>query len=232
MFETINRIVIMVLPVLFAVGVHEAAHGFAAWKMGDDTAARAGRITLNPLRHIDIAGSIILPLMLVLASAPFVFGYARPVPINPGLFREYKKGVIVVSLAGICANLVCLAASGILFRLVLAGARAWAPAGSPAAMVASQLLLLLWFSVLINAVLAVFNMIPLPPLDGSRVITVFLPVGLQKRVASMERFGIMILLFLFIIKADVVFSVINALITPLVVLALGRNGVALMATGF
>ncbi len=232
LLESVNKIVVIALPVVFAVGVHEAAHGFAAFMMGDDTAKRAGRISLNPIRHIDPFGSVLLPLLLVLTGAPFVFGYARPVPINPARFREWKKGIIVVSMAGICANLVCLALSGLGFRLVLYIGKDAILSGSLLGIFFTEMLLVFCASALINAVLAVFNMIPLPPLDGSRIVTVFLPVHLQKRVASVERFGIMILLFLFIFKAQELFRFINMLIMPLVTLALGKDGAQLMLNLF
>ena len=188
MLETINRIIVMALPVLFAVGIHEAAHGFAAWKMGDDTASRAGRITLNPLRHIDIFGSILLPLVLVLSRAPFVFGYAKPVPINPAYFRDYRRGMILTALAGPFAN----------FSLMLLGmfvVLMFYQAGTP---LQSTWVGVFGLFILINFVLMLFNLIPIPPLDGSRVISMFMSWRTMAAFNSLERFGILILLFLVI----------------------------------
>src|SRR6056297_1602918 len=126
----INRIIVMVLPLFFAVSIHEAAHGLAAYKMGDDTAARAGRITLNPVRHVDVFGSILLPLLLVFSGAPFIIGYAKPVPVNFARLTNWRKGTIWVSVAGILANLACLAVSGILFRLLFSVGAEWTTGSS------------------------------------------------------------------------------------------------------
>ncbi|MDY6905233.1 MAG: site-2 protease family protein [Thermodesulfobacteriota bacterium] len=219
----ITKIIIMVLPLLFAVSVHEAAHGFAAFRMGDDTAARAGRITLNPIRHIDPFGSVVLPLLLAISGAPFIIGYAKPVPVNFGRLTDWKKGTIVVSAAGICANLILLAISGLLFQVV-STANHLAPAIFPA-WLATPLLLLLGYSVIINAILAVFNMIPIPPLDGSKIVLVFLPPQFRKLFASIERFGIILVIFLLILKADLLFNIILFLIAPLISIALGSDGI-------
>ncbi len=225
----INRIIVMVVPLLFAVSFHEAAHGYAALKMGDDTAARAGRVSLNPIRHLDPFGSFILPLLLAVFGAPFVFGYARPVPVNFARLTNWKKGTLWVASAGILANLVFLAISGICFRLLFAAAQASMPMDSIALFLITDLLLILGYSVLINALLAVFNLLPVPPLDGSRILFVFLPLRLQKRFASLERFGIILVLLLLMVKADWLFTLIWFVITPLVYLALGNRGLAFIA---
>ncbi len=228
MFNSIDviRIVVMVLPLLFAVSAHEAAHGLAAWKWGDDTAARAGRISLNPIRHLDPVGSVMLPLLLAIAQAPVILGYARPVPVNFARLSDRRKGTIWVSLAGVLANLLFLGISGICFRALFLVARSRITAESVGAPVWENLLLLLAFSVIINAVLAVFNLIPIPPLDGSRLISVFLPPAVQKRLASVERFGIILLLVLLVVKPEIVFRIILLFIAPLVTLALGQDGVS------
>ncbi|MEW6076528.1 MAG: site-2 protease family protein [Thermodesulfobacteriota bacterium] len=225
----INRIVVMVTPLLFAVSLHEAAHGYAALKMGDDTAARAGRITLNPIRHVDPVGSVVLPLLLAVFNAPFVFGYARPVPVNPALFRNWKKGTLWVSSAGVLANLVFMMMAGVCFRILLIAAQAALPMSPLALFLVTDLLLMLGYFVLINAVLAVFNLIPIPPLDGSNILLVFLPPAMRKRFASMGRFGIILLLFLLTIKADWFFNAIWFVIMPLVHLALGSGGLNFIA---
>jgi Zn-dependent protease len=225
----INRIFVMVTPLLFAVSLHEAAHGYAALKMGDDTAARAGRVTLNPIRHMDPVGSFILPLLLAVFNAPFVFGYARPVPVNFARLTNWKKGTLWVASAGILANLAFLAVSGACFRLSLAAAQALMPMGPTALFLMTDLLLILGYCVLINALLAVFNLLPIPPLDGSKILLVFLPPRMQKRFASLERFGIMLLLLLLMIKADWLFDFIWMVITPLIHLALGTGGLNFIA---
>jgi len=227
----LNRIIVMVFPLIFAVSLHEAAHGFAALRMGDDTAARAGRVTLNPIRHLDLFGSFILPLLLGVLGAPFVLGYAKPVPVNPARFTHWKKGTLWVSSAGILANLTLLALSGLCFRLLFAAAQGLEPMGSTAMFLTVDLLLILAYSVLINALLAVFNMLPIPPLDGSRILQVFLPPALQKRFASLDRLGIILVLLLLALKADWLFGFIWFIITPLVALALGNGGLAFIAGG-
>jgi len=225
----INRIIVMLLPLLFAVSLHETAHGLAALKMGDDTAARAGRLTLNPIRHLDPIGSVVLPLLLAVSGAPFIIGYAKPVPVNFARLTDWKKGTIWVSVAGVLANLACLAVSGILFRLLYLLVGDYAFTSSLAYFIVRDLLLILGFSVLINAILAVFNMIPIPPLDGSKIVLVFLPPRLRKQFASIERVGIILILLLLIVKADWLFTVIWFLIMPLLYLALGEQGLAFIA---
>ncbi len=225
----INRIIVMVLPLFFAVSIHEAAHGLAAYKMGDDTAARAGRITLNPVRHVDVFGSILLPLLLVFSGAPFIIGYAKPVPVNFARLTNWRKGTIWVSVAGILANLACLAVSGILFRLLFSVGAEWTTGSSVTDVLMTDILLILGFSVFINAVLAVFNMLPIPPLDGSKVLFVFLPPAVRKRLASVERWGIILILILLVVKAEWLFRIIWFFILPLVLAALGNEGLGFVA---
>ncbi|MDY6823111.1 MAG: site-2 protease family protein [Thermodesulfobacteriota bacterium] len=220
----INKIIVMVAPLLLAVSAHEAAHGLAAYRMGDDTAARAGRITLNPIRHLDPFGSVLLPLLLAISGAPFIIGYAKPVPVNFARLTNWKKGTVVVSAAGICANLCLLAISGIAFRILFAMGRN-ITADSLWAFPLVELLLLLGYSVIINAILAVFNMIPIPPLDGSKIIGVFLPPQFRKLFAYIERFGIILVIFLLILKADLLFKIIMFFIAPLIGIALGGGGI-------
>ncbi len=188
--EMIYQASTWVLPVVIAVTFHEAAHGAVAWRFGDDTAMRARRVTFNPLNHIDTFGTIILPALLILVRAPFLFGYAKPVPVNFRRLNNPRRDMIWVALAGPATNVLLAVASSLLFHTV-----AWMPA-SPADWLALNLI----HSIQINAVLCVFNMLPLPPLDGGRVAVGLLPDALAMPLARLERYGILILmLFLFVL---------------------------------
>ncbi len=173
-----------IIPVLLAVTLHEAAHGFAARRFGDNTAWMMGRVTLNPLKHIDPFGTIILPGILLLARSPFLFGYAKPVPVNFGALRNPRRDMVFVALAGPGTNIVLAVLSALLFYVA-------SLAPQP---LSTWLNLNLWHSILINVILAVFNMLPIPPLDGGRVLTGLLPLRLAKPYAGLEPYGLLILL--------------------------------------
>jgi Zn-dependent protease len=173
-----------IVPILIAITFHEAAHAYAAWKLGDETAFRLGRVTFNPLKHVDPFGTIILPSVLFLTNAPFLFGWAKPVPVAFRNLRHPRRDMPIVAVAGPLINVVLATASAALIHLVRLVPEEAAP----------WLLQTLYQSILLNLVLAIFNMIPVPPLDGSRIILSLLPGPLARPYAKLERFGFLILL--------------------------------------
>ncbi|MDH5748108.1 MAG: site-2 protease family protein [Rhodospirillales bacterium] len=176
---------VWVLPVLLAVTLHEAAHGFVAWRLGDDTAYRQGRVTFNPLKHIDLFGTVLLPAMLLFVSGGrMMFGFAKPVPVNFNRLRKPRRDMVLVALAGPGTNLaIALAAAFLLHAVSLLS-------GDFQEWVFLNLRNCIW----INVLLCVFNMLPLPPLDGGRVAVGLLPVGLARPLARLERYGIFIVM--------------------------------------
>ncbi|MGB7578867.1 MAG: site-2 protease family protein, partial [Pseudolabrys sp.] len=179
---------IWLLPVLFAVTFHEAAHGYVARFLGDDTASRLGRVSLNPLRHIDPFGTIVLPGLLLFARSPFLFGYAKPVPVNFRALRIPRIGMVLVAAAGPAMNVGLAIIAALAFHLVIY---------LPATM-AQWVALNLKNALIINIVLAVFNLFPLPPLDGGRIAVGLLPNVLARQLARLEPYGMMILIGLLI----------------------------------
>jgi Zn-dependent protease len=175
---------IIVAPgIILAITLHEASHGYVAWKLGDDTAYRLGRVTFNPLRHIDPLGTIILPALLVFTTG-FMFGYAKPVPVNFRRLHNPRRDMVLVAAAGPAMNFLIALASAIALRLV----------PETATMTTSVISEIFIYSIFFNVILAIFNMIPLPPLDGGRVAVGLLPYPLSLYLARLERYGMVILL--------------------------------------
>ena len=171
-----------------SVVVHEVAHGYTAYLLGDNTAKNSGRLTLNPIKHLDPFGSVVLPLLLVLMNAGFVIGWARPVPYNPANLRDEKKGTFLVAIAGIIANLMLAILFGLLIR--------FSPAiGIPLSVPFFKITSII---VILNLVLALFNLIPIPPLDGSKIMFSFLPYKYRYIENFLEKWGMFLLLFFII----------------------------------
>jgi Zn-dependent protease len=182
--STIYTVSTWIVPILIAITFHEAAHAYAAWKLGDDTAHRLGRVTFNPLKHVDPFGTILLPALLFLTKAPFLFGWAKPVPVTFGRLSHPRRDMALVALAGPLTNVVLAIVSAALLRLV------WLLPGE----IGPWFVQTLYQSILLNLILAIFNMFPIPPLDGSRVLKSLLPKVLARQYAKLERFGFLILL--------------------------------------
>lgn len=185
---------LIALPVLiFSIVLHEVAHGWVANREGDPTAAMLGRLTLNPIPHIDPIGSIIVPAAMVLLPGGIIFGWAKPVPVNPRNFRNYKRGDILVSLAGVIVNFIL----AFLFTLLVAGA-VWGirlfPTAAPTFMIVREMAT---YGILINIVLALFNLLPIPPLDGSHVMYHLLPPRWAVKYREVGKYG-MIIVFAFL----------------------------------
>lgn len=182
-----------VIVLIMSVVIHEVAHGYVAYRLGDDTARFQGRLTLNPLKHLDLFGSILLPLILLLSPAGFVVGWAKPVPYNPNNLRGGKRSIVLVAIAGIIANIGLAVFFGVLIKVVSISGFSFGDAYTMSAFykIASSI-------VLVNIVLAFFNLIPIPPLDGSRVLFNLLPVRFAQVEAFLERWGMFALLFFII----------------------------------
>ena len=185
----ITTVSVWLLPLLIAITFHEAAHGYVARAFGDETAARQGRVTLNPISHIDPTGTILLPGLLLLAHSPFLFGYAKPVPVNFGALRNRRLGMIAVAAAGPLTNLGLAVTAGASFHLVR-----YFP-DTAAIWVAQNLK----NAILINVILAVFNLFPLLPLDGGRILVGLLPASIARPFSRLEPFGMLILIGLLIV---------------------------------
>lgn len=180
---------------IMSVIIHEFAHGYSAYLLGDNTARLQGRLTLNPLKHLDPFGSIILPLLLIISNAGFVIGWARPVPYNPHNLRNGKWGNIIVSISGIAANLIIAIIFGLLIRFATSFGL---PPYSFDPLLVHPFYKIASIIVIMNLVLALFNLIPIPPLDGSKVLFSFLPARLRHIERFLEQWGIFLLLFFII----------------------------------
>lgn len=195
--ELILQIIIIAPPALLAITFHEFCHGYVAWKLGDPTAQSLGRLTMNPLKHLDPIGVLALFLIKI--------GWARPIPVNASYFSNPVKDMMWVAIAGPAANLLLAAASAILVRIMSATAGMWPP------FILTPVYQMANYSTFINLLLAFFNLLPIPPLDGSRIITAFLPAGPANFFYKLEKFGFVIILGLFYlgIIPKIIFPITN-----------------------
>ncbi len=187
--DSIFYIVVLIMSVV----VHEVSHGYAALYFGDRTAKLAGRLTLNPIKHLDWFGSVLLPAVLVLTNAPFLIGWAKPVPYNPNNLRNYKWGSFAVAGAGVLANILIAIIFSFIFRIGIA------EGASPAFITATSTI------VLMNLALALFNLVPIPPLDGSKLLFAFLPTSTIRFQQNLERYSLIIFLIFVIYFADTLY---------------------------
>ncbi len=210
-FSNIARhIIISAFPILIAITFHELSHGFVANRLGDPTARMMGRLTLNPIAHIDPIGTILMPIMLIIfTNGQFVFGYAKPVPINPMNFKNPKRDMAISAAAGPIMNILLSIGSMIVLRFIIVPLSVVSPE-SISSTILTPLLMIFRSSVVVNVVLAVFNMIPIPPLDGGRVLTGFLPYKQAVSFSKIEPYGFIIVIFL------IATGIANYFVLPLV----------------
>ncbi|MDR2709601.1 MAG: site-2 protease family protein [Elusimicrobiota bacterium] len=186
----VGHAVVLVVILIFSVMIHEIAHGLAAYWRGDDTAFRMGRITLNPIAHIELMGSIILPLFMILMHSPFIFGWAKPVPVNYNNLYNPKRDFALTALAGPCANFLLAIICSLIVRLVYAFFSGFA--------LSADIINFAMQMIMVNIMLGLLNLLPIPPLDGSRVITLFMSENTALRFLSLNPFACFIILIVLI----------------------------------
>lgn len=200
--NTIQLIAVWALPVLFAITLHEVAHGWVAKRYGDQTAAMLGRLSLNPIRHVDPVGTIVVPLIMLMAGG-FIFGWAKPVPVDMRNLNHPRRDMAKVALAGPASNLVMAVFWGLLLKLALlfGGEGLW-----------QGLAYMSIAGIIINLILMVLNLFPVPPLDGSRVLNGFLPENMARMVDRVEPFGLIIVVILLVtgVLGGVLYPILRA----------------------
>ncbi len=208
--DIIRQVIISAIPVLIAIVFHELSHGFVAYRLGDPTAKMMGRLTINPIAHIDPFGTILMPLMLIVfTGGQFVFGYAKPVPINPVNFKNPKRDMAISAAAGPVTNLILSIISIILIKFLVIPASHVLP-DTIGSTVLAPVFLILQRSIEVNVILAAFNMIPIPPLDGGRVLVGLLPYKQAISFSKIEPFGFLIVIIL------IATGIANYFVMPLV----------------
>lgn len=190
--DAIFYIVILIMSIV----IHEVSHGFMAEYFGDDTARDAGRLTLNPIKHLDLFGSIVLPAVLILSHAGFLFGWAKPVPYNPNNLSNRKWGTIAVASAGVLANFIIAIIFGIIIRLTIGMS------------LSANFYFITSAIVIVNLALAIFNLVPIPPLDGSNIILPFLPESISSFIIRYEQYSLILLLVFIIFFSDYLYPIL------------------------
>lgn len=190
-------IIFQIIVLIFSAIIHEYMHGWMANELGDTTAKDMGRLTLNPIPHIDLFGSILVPFLLIASGASFVFGWAKPVPYNPHNLRDQKYGGAKVAIAGPLGNLIVAVFFGLILR--------FAPIANP------MLITFIAIIVQINILLMIFNLVPIPPLDGSKVIMPFLPYNAQAQFLKLERYGMILVILFIMVGFPIIIPIINFL---------------------
>lgn len=193
-------ILITIPAILYSIILHEISHGFAAYLLGDRTAKNLGRLSLNPIKHIDPFGTILLPILLLLSTfGRFAFGYAKPVPIEPRYFKHAERGMMITAAAGPLSNIAIGSVLGLLVKVGLATGLAKT---------------ILFYIIFINFFLALLNLLPIPPLDGSRILAYFLPANLKYSYYQLEKFGFLIILLILLFARHEVFTVFSLILVP------------------
>jgi Zn-dependent protease len=210
--EGISKFLIMIVPLLFAIVIHEVAHGWMALRFGDTTAKDAGRLTLNPIPHIDPLGSIVVPLLLHFSGTGFLFGWAKPVPVNPYNLRNPRDSMMWVSLAGPGANMLTAFGCGMIIRLLKLMPGGFMMGSS----LFGILVTMIAYGMIISLVLACFNMIPIPPLDGSKVLMRFLPPRYEQYMMQLQGMGIFLLIGIIMIGNMINVPILGMIIHPFV----------------
>ncbi len=215
--DIVAFIAVAAIPVLFGITLHEVGHGLMARRFGDHTAEGLGRLSLNPLKHIDPMGTVVVPLMMVWLGG-FLFGWAKPVPINPRAMRDPKRAMIAVAAAGPAANLVMALAWGASLHLV-------GPLDRVSAGAADFLRVMANFGIFFNVLLGLFNLLPIPPLDGGRVLRGLLPESLGRRLDLIEPYGLIIVVALLVFgHLDRVLGPLFNVVRDFVLVAVGAKG--------
>jgi len=188
-FSLFITILLMAIPIIFAITVHEVAHGWTARQLGDNTAAVMGRLTLNPIKHMDILGTVIIPLILVISGNP-PFGWAKPVPVNWHNLNQPKRDMALVAIAGPLANLLMLIFWALVIKIAV-------DLGNGGSVIHKAVIYMAEAGILINSILMILNLFPIPPLDGSRIVTALLPANLARIYVKIEPVGLVLVLILF-----------------------------------